>query len=119
MSPLAPLGDLIELLIELGREESARAARKKTGLKRPDRWQTLRPGTDTPLWNAVVAATLPHLSRRGAKALLARELMVPRQRVHQYFVSRDQLPDAERLLRLLVWLNDRRRNGAGSLSRIK
>ena len=46
----------------------------------------------------------PQLRRRGEKINLGRELGVPPQRIHEYFVARTAAPDAERTLALLVWL---------------
>jgi hypothetical protein len=87
-------------------KELAQNARKQADARRPRirRGATLRPGLDTPLWNAVVAMVHPVLQRRGAKASLARELGVHRARIGEYFDDRSAMPDAERALRLLVWL---------------
>ena len=65
---------------------------------------TLRPGKDTPLWNALARAARPYLVRYGDQANLGRLLGLPRQRVHAYFVGSTQMPDAERTLELLAWL---------------
>ncbi|HEX2101533.1 MAG TPA: hypothetical protein VHF69_12755 [Candidatus Synoicihabitans sp.] len=105
--PLMPLANLLETLAALAVEHAARAAKRQTGLNRARRGATLRPGLETPLWNAVVDRVRLHLRRRGAKANLARLLAVPRQRVHDYFVGQSQMPDAERLIHLLLWLNAR------------
>lgn len=69
----------------------------------------LRPGSETPLWNSLVRMTLPLLKKRGTKAHLARMLGLPRQRLNTFFVGRAAIPDAERTLRLLVWIVLRRR----------
>ena len=65
---------------------------------------TIRPGKDTPLWNRVVADVRPLLKKRGEKAQLARLLGLQRQAVNEYFVSSRRMPDAERTLLLLEWL---------------
>jgi hypothetical protein len=70
----------------------------------PQRGQTLRPGPDTPLWNALVPEIRVQLARRGDKARLARYLGLPRQRVDDFLQGRRALPDAERTLLLLTWL---------------
>ncbi len=70
---------------------------------------TLRPGSNTPLWNHLVRITLPHLRKYGTKAHLARVLGLPRQRLNDFFVERTATPDAERTLLLLVWLAQRSR----------
>lgn len=78
--------------------------RDATRRMRPRRGATVRPGADTPLWIALVTSVKPHLSRRGARALLARELGVHRARIGEYFDRRSAMPDAERALELLLWV---------------
>lgn len=68
------------------------------------RGATLRPGGETPLWNALAAAVEPRLRARGAKAALARELGLHRGRISEFFRGGSAMPDAERTLRLLLWL---------------
>lgn len=100
---LRPFLTLAGLLAD-GAEALLRATARRT-LRRPRRRNaTVRPGLDTPLWLALVAAVRPHLRRRGSKINLGRELGVPPQRIHEYFVARTAAPDAERTLALLVWL---------------
>jgi len=72
---------------------------------------TLRPGSETPLWNQLVKTVRPLLRQRGSKALLARELGLPRQRVHEFLVGRTAQPDAERALFILAWVARRWRRG--------
>ena len=103
-------GALIQLLGELellAVEHAQRAAQRRTDARRPRKGATLRPGDDTPLWNAVVEKMRPHLRARGTKAGLARVLGVPSQRVHDYFVSGTQMPNAERMIHVLLWLASR------------
>lgn len=102
--PNAIISDLLLELIDLASEHVRRAARRRADAARPRKGSTLRPGADTPLWNAVVVRARSRLRQRGAKANLARVLEVPRQRVHSYFVARTQMPDAERVLHILMWL---------------
>lgn len=91
-------------LLALQAEEMVRATARLV-LRAPTRRNaTLRPGADTPLWNALVAAIRPQLRRRGEKINLGRELGVPPQRIHEYFVARTAAPDAERTLALMIWL---------------
>jgi len=75
------------------------ARRKRVG-------ESLHPGEETPLWNAMVAAIRPHLAQRGAKSNLARILGLPRQRIHEYITRPTVLPDAEVTLHLLLWLQN-------------
>jgi hypothetical protein len=86
---------------ELAREAETRIIVRR----RPRRGATLRPSVDTPLWNALAAEVKPHLRRRGARALLAREMGVHRARMHEYFDKPTAMPDAERALELLLWLS--------------
>lgn len=98
---------LVELIGRLGEaavEAGRRAAETRQKERRRRRGATLRPGPETVLWNTLVDQVQPLLGEHGAKANLARVLSVPRQRIHDYFVARTQMPDAERLLHLLGWL---------------
>jgi hypothetical protein len=94
-------------IIELSARELEKAMRKRRETRRPriKRGATLRPSDDTPLWNAVGSLVGPRLRRRGASALLARELGLHRARIGEFFNRRSTMPDAERTLRLLVWLS--------------
>jgi hypothetical protein len=94
-------------LLELAARELAREASKRIAAKRPrkKRGATLRPGGETPLWNALIATIKPTLNRRGARAILARELGVHRARIGEFFDKPSAMPDAERTLRLLVILS--------------
>ena len=71
--------------------------------RRPRKGATLRPGKDTPLWNALAAEIRPHLRGYGTQVNLGRLLGLDRQTIHAYFVARSRLPDAERTLQLLTW----------------
>ncbi len=105
----AKMASLLALaeIIDLAARELAKEARKRAEARRPrkKRGSTLRPSAETPLWNALAAAVKPHLAKRGARALLARELDLHRARVGEYFFSGEAMPDAERALQLLVWLS--------------
>ncbi len=102
------LGALFDLaaILEEAAGEMTKAARKRANERRPRvrRGATLRPGGDTPLWNALAELSRPLLQRRGARAILARELGVHRARVGEYFDKQSAMPDAERALRLVVLL---------------
>jgi hypothetical protein len=96
----------LALLLTEGAVKAAREAIKTAQRsRRPKRGETLKPGLDTPLWNALSAAVQTKLTRYGEKAKLGRILGVPRQRVHEILRTRRQLPDAERTLLLLAWLH--------------
>jgi len=76
---------------------------------RPRRGHTLRPGTDTPLWNELVGAVRSCLTKYGDKAKLGRFLGLPRQRIDDFLLGKRALPDAERTLLLLHWLDAKKR----------
>jgi hypothetical protein len=66
--------------------------------------RTLRPGRDTPLWNAIADEVQPYLKVHGAQAALGRLLGLDRQAIHAYFTARTRMPDAERALQVVTWL---------------
>ena len=86
---------------------TAKASARLRGLPRNPGGATLRPGPATPLWNRLVTQVRPLLKHRGEKAQLARLLGVHRQAVNEYFASGSRMPDAERTLLLLEWLQAR------------
>lgn len=98
---------LNEGLVELARASARRAQGFLKRRPQVRRWQALRPGVDTPLWNALARAVQAQLRRRGAKSKLARLLGLSRQRLHMLIVAKAAYPDAERALLLLVWLQAR------------
>lgn len=104
---LRAASEVADGLIWVGRQ-LARAAARRAPRPPVRRNATLRPGPATPLWNALVLAVRPHLRRRGEKTNLGRELGVPPQRIHEYFVARSATPDAERTLSIMCWLASRR-----------
>ena len=115
MSYLRPYGtdrfwyvDLLdEGLVELARISARRVQKCLAARPRVRRWQSPRPGVDTPLWNALAKAVEAQLKRHGAKARLARLLGVSRQRLHLLIVAKSAYPDAERALLLQLWLQAR------------
>lgn len=110
-SKLAGLMSLADVIDAIDRDLT-KAMHKRREARRPriKRGATLRPGDDTPLWNALVSFVGPRLRGRGARALLARELGLHRARIGEYFNRQASMPDAERTLRLLVWLSRQRRH---------
>ncbi len=66
--------------------------------------RTLRPGKETPLWNALRAELKTELKGFGKQVNLARLLGVPRQSIHAFITRGDRMPDAERTLQLIAWL---------------
>ena len=107
----AALGIPLDLAVSLA-EAAEKSIRQRlvesARQRRPQRGLTLKPGRETPLWNELAAFTRAQLARRGEKAKLARLLGLPRQRIHQVLGERSALPDAERTLLLLLWLQARR-----------
>lgn len=87
---------------------AAKASARLRGRPRNPGGATLRPGPATPLWNRLATQVRPLLKPRGEKAQLARLLGVHRQAVTEYFASGSRMPDAERTLLLLEWLQARR-----------
>lgn len=98
---------LNEALVELARASARTAQRFMKARPRVRRWQSLRSGVDTPLWNALAGAVEAQLKPRGAKARLARLLGLSRQRLHMLIVAKTAYPDAERALFLQIWLQAR------------
>jgi len=106
-APLRIPADLAVLLAEsagLIARESIKAYRIKQNRRRGHQGLTLRPGRETPLWNALRQELRPHLRKYGAQTNLARLLGLPRQRVNAFVTGGGQMPDAERTLQLLAWL---------------
>lgn len=101
--------DLAEVLafvaVESGRKAHQKLRRKKRGA-----YRTLRPGNETPVWNACAALLREELRPRGAKVRLARYLGIPKQRVTDFVTNGSRMPDAEILLKMLAWLA-RKRSG--------
>ncbi len=98
------LADLLAESADLIAKESVKAYRIVKNSRRVDRGQTLRPGKQTPLWNALRAELRPHLHKHGSQANLGRLLGLPRQRINSFVTGGGQMPDAERTLQLLAWL---------------
>ena len=98
--------DVISDLVLASIDHAAEAARQRAASRRRGSGigDTLRPGPDTALWNALVERVKPLLGRYGSQALLARELNLPRQRVHDFIFAKSRMPDAERVLKILVWV---------------
>lgn len=100
---------LVETLVEAARLAAVKTAQlARPPARRRSRGQTLRPGADTPLWNALRSEVAPLLKQHGARALLARELGVHGSRVTEFFVRGNAMPDAERTLELITWLGRQR-----------
>ena len=94
-----------EILIKAAEEYAAarhkafQISRRGSGVGR-----TLRPGRNTPLWNALAAEIRPHLKKHGTQAQLARLLGLDRQAINTFFKAGSRMPDAERTLQLITWL---------------
>jgi hypothetical protein len=97
-----PLIAIAKVLAQAAREAGQQLDAHKP---RARRGATLRPSMETPLWRAVVTMVKPCLRRHGDRALLARELGVHRARIGEFFGRQTAMPDAERTLRLLVWIS--------------
>jgi hypothetical protein len=101
--------DLGKLLADAAEAGAARAQNEMVRVRRRHRsYRTLRPGADTPLWNACAGLLREELAPHGAKARLARHLGIPRQRVGDFLKNGSRMPDAETLLAMLGWLAEKR-----------
>lgn len=99
----AIVGGIVESLIAASREIAAAKAKGSAKAKR-GRGRSASHAADGALWRALTARMAPLLAQRGAQAKLGRELGVSRQQIYAYFKTRTAAPDAERVLRLIVWL---------------
>ena len=88
--------------------EVADAGAKQAGrllkARRSGNYATVRPGAETPMWNACVAILRQELKVHGTKVRLARYLGIPKQRVTDFLTNKTRMPDPETLLRILNWL---------------
>jgi len=100
------LDTAMDALLHAARETGLHVA--KLARDRPQKaYRTLKPGSETPLWNELRRRTASHVSKRGEKTLLARFLGVSRQRLHLMIKANSACPDAERTLLLLAWVVSR------------
>jgi hypothetical protein len=97
-------GGIIWILAEAAEQAARRAMRQLRHHYRTRQGATLRPGTNTPLWNELVKQAQPLLRKRGSKAQLARLLKVPRQRIQECLKAKTACLDAERALLLMCWI---------------
>ncbi len=97
-------GGIVLILAEAAEQAARRAMRQVRHRFRKRQGATLRPGTDTPLWNELVKQAQPLLRKRGSKAQLARLLKLPRQRMQDCLKAKSACLDAERTLLLMCWV---------------
>ncbi len=93
---------IVETLIDASREIAAERSRKVAKAAKGRR--TASEAAQGTLWASLADRVEPLLKKRGEKAKLGRELGVSRQQIYAYFNTRTVAPDAERTLRLIVWL---------------
>ena len=96
-------------MLAVAKLTGATARKLRPTRNEPARGSILRPGPQTPHWNALAAAAAKHLRRRGDKVRLARILGISRQRLHLLLTAKTACPDAERTLMLQDWVNAKRR----------
>jgi len=101
---------LLDMLESIAQEQAKAACKRAANTRQPARGLAIKPGSATPLWNSLATQVTTRLHRRGDKTNLGRFLGLPRQRVHQLFVERSAVPDAERALLTLAWLHARLKN---------
>ena len=97
-------GGIIWLLAEAAEEAARRAMRQIRHRFRARQGSTLRPGSDTPLWNELVKQAQPLLRKHGSKAQLARLLRIPRQRLQDCLKAKTACLDGERTLLVMCWI---------------
>lgn len=107
---IAIIADLAEAAFVASRESIRKHNATKHRPAASPRRQTLRPGMETPMWNEMQKRLRFHTMNYGAKAVLARELGLPRQRIHQFLKEGSAMPDAERTLCLLAWLDSKEKS---------
>ncbi len=95
---------LLEPLLEAAAAMVADRRKAFRLARRPHQGATVRPGRETPLWNALAAEMRPHLKAYGAQVNLGRVLGLPRQQINAFFTRRTRMPDAEHTLQLIAWL---------------
>jgi len=103
------MGGLLVAAAEATVRAAARAKKRADAKARGPHGETLHPGPDTPLWNELSLVLRNQKWSYGEKANLARILGVPRQRITDFIIGRNRLPDAERTLLLLHWLASRQK----------
>ncbi len=99
--------DIADLIIEMAEamaHHSAKAFRVEQRRRPAKGGGTLRPGRNTPFWNALRREVRPHLKLYGHQVNLGRLLGLPRQRINAFITGGKEMPDAERTLQLLAWL---------------
>ena len=101
------LEDVVYDAAEWIRKPRRRKRRWPAPRRRGGGGRTLRPGAQTPLWNALVKQALPYLGKRGSKVRLARFLGLPKQRMQDCLKARHAALDAERTLRFFCWITAR------------
>ena len=99
--------DLFRALEDVAYDAAVRIRKPRRRPPRRNVGRTLRPGTQTLLWNALVKQVLPYLGKRGSKVQLARFLGLPKQRLQDCLKARHAALDAERTLRLFCWVTAR------------
>lgn len=97
------IGVVLEGMVEMAKQ-MPQAFRIEAKRRRRRGGKTLRPGSETPLWNSLRAQLKPHLRSYGSQVNLGRLLGLPRQRINAFVTGGAQMPDAERTLQLLAWL---------------
>ncbi len=105
---LVPIISALEELVVIA-AVAAREARQNRARRKPESTdpanKALHPSSaSTPMWielrNRLIALT----AKRGQKAVLARQIGLPRQRIHKFLKEGSAMPDAERTLWLLAWV---------------
>lgn len=113
MTPYTPRGiefwSILEPAFEAAAEIASRRIHQALRPRRKAGYKTRKPGYDTPFWNVCATMIKRELRPYGSKVQLARYLGIPKQRLQDFLKARSRLPDAELTLRLLHWLETKRR----------
>jgi transcriptional regulator with XRE-family HTH domain len=107
---MEPIGIVLDGMLEAAVYASRQALlrkNRKLPRKHSTKGLTLRPSDRTPLWNELRERLRNQTWKHGEKAKLARRLGLPRQRISEFLSSGSMMPDAERTLWLLLWLQAR------------
>ena len=99
------IADVLEALADAAAAKAREVRSRRRFNRRRRIGAALHPGTETPLWNELRTVVREATRKRGEQVKLARMLeLQPLREVHVHLIRGTRMPDAERTLMLLVWL---------------